>query len=156
MDVSLIFPIIASVISVGGVFIAIGMFKTKITENSETIKGLVPKNEFDAAIMRGDERLEQEKKRSEYNLAQAIKRSDEMLELMIKRAEEDRANGQGKYREFYALLNEQKERIITLEAQQAALAKSLGEFKGELKSGVQEIKDELKELQKQVMNQRNA
>jgi len=156
MDASLIFPIIASIISVGGVFIAIGMFKTKITENSETIKGLVAKNEFTAAVKRGDERLEQEKKRAEDNLAQAIKRSDEMLEFMRKRAEEDRANGQGQYRDFYTLLNKHEGRIVALENQQDALAKSLGEFKGNLTSGLQEIKDELKELQKQVMNQRNT
>jgi hypothetical protein len=143
---NIIFPIIAALISVGGIFIAIGMLKAKINhnteagkENTETIKTLASKNELQNAVSRGDE-----------NLAAAIKRSDEMLELMKKRAEEDRAKGQGQHREFLSLLNGQETRIIKLETQQEVLATSLGELKNDIKSGFKEMQRELKELQNEI------
>jgi len=127
----IIFSIIAAVISVGGIFIAIGVFKGKINHNAdvnkahdEQIKTLATKNE----------------------LAAAIQRSDEMLAIMTKRAEEDRTKGQGQWREFYDIIAKHSERIGVLENQQNILMKSLDEIKGDIKSGFRQLQNELKEL----------
>jgi uncharacterized coiled-coil protein SlyX len=65
---------------------------------------------------------------------------------MKERAEEDRAKGQGQYREFYALLTGQEKRIIALETQQTAFAKVMDELKQDLKSGFRDIQSDLKEI----------
>jgi hypothetical protein len=139
MNWAIVFSILAACISVGGVFIAIGVFKAKISQNTEVnaaqneqIKQLATKDEITAAI----------------------KRSDEMLSLMKERAEEDRAKGQGQYREFYSLLNGQEKRIIALETQQTALAKSLDEMKQDFKSEFRDLHTELKELQNEIKKSR--
>ena len=143
---SLIFSIIAAVVSIGGIFIAIGAFKSKISHNAETnrlhseqIKNLVSKTELQDASARSNEQL-----------AAAISRSDEMLEIMRKRAEEDRASGAGQYRELHALLRGHGERISALETQLNVFTKSLDEIKSDIKSGFGELKNELKELRKQA------
>ena len=138
-NTSLVFSILAALISVGGVFIAIGMFKSKITQNSELIKSLVSKNEFSAAITRGDEQLKA-----------AIDRSNDMLAIMTKRAEEDRTKSQSQYREFHALLNSQENRIVALETHQNIISQAVSELKGDIKSGFKDVQAELKELQNEM------
>jgi hypothetical protein len=142
MNPTIVFQIIAAVISVGTVFIAIGVFKGKISHNTEVnnaqneqIKKLASKEELKGAIVHMDE-----------HIVAAIKRSDEMLALMTKRAEEDRVKGQGQWREFYETISKHAERIGVLENQQNILMKSLDEIKGDIKSGFRQLQDELKEL----------
>ena len=139
MNPTIIFSIIAACVSVGGVFITIGVFKGKINQNAE-----VNKDQGDQIKLTA----------SKTELAAAIKRSDEMLALMKERAEEDRAKGQGQYREFYSLLTNHAERISSLETQQTGLSKILDELKGDIKSGFRKIEDELRDLQKEIKDQR--
>jgi hypothetical protein len=139
MNWTIIFPIIAAVIAVGGILVTIGVFKNRISHNAETNKAQ-------------DEQMKKFVSRDD--LAAAIKRSDELLALMKERAEEDRAKGQGQYREFYALLTGQEKRIIALETQQTAFAKSLDEMKHDIKSGFKDLQTELKELQKEIQKSR--
>ena len=138
MNPSIIFSIIAACVSVGGVLIAVGVFKGKINHNTEANKA-------------HDEQIKQLASRTE--LAAAIKRSDEMLALMKERAEEDRSKGEGQYREFYALLNSQEKRVIALETQQATLSKALDEMKSDIKGGFRKIEEDLKDLQKEIKAQ---
>jgi hypothetical protein len=137
MNMTMIFQIIAALISVGGIFIAIGMLKSKIHHNAdigkaqgEQIKSLATKDE----------------------LAAAIKRSDEMLSLMTKRAEEDRVKSQSQWREFHEALSKHAGRIGALETQQTSLIKSLDEIKIDVKSGFREIQIELKEIMRKLPN----
>jgi DNA repair exonuclease SbcCD ATPase subunit len=131
MSHTIIFSIIAAVISIGGVFIAIGVFKGKINQNAEANK---VQDEQMKALASKDE------------LTAAIKRSDEMLTIMTKRAEEDRLKGQSQWREFHEIISKHSERIGVLENQQTILMKALDEIKGDLKSGFRQLQDELKEL----------
>ena len=136
---SLVFSIIGACISVGGVFIAIGVLKGKIQQNTEI----------------NNAQNEQMKKfASRDDLATAIQRSDELLALIKARAEEDRSKGQGQYREFSALLNAQDKRIIAIETQQTVFAKILDEMKQDFKSGLKEIQVELKELHNEIKQSR--
>jgi peptidoglycan hydrolase CwlO-like protein len=137
---SIIFSIIAAVISVGGIFIAIGVFKGKINHNAEEIA--TQEKEIKTLASKDD-------------LAAAIKRSDEMLEIMRKRAEEDRAKGQGQYREFSGLIHGHDKRITALETQQTALEKTLEELKLDIKSGFKDVQTELKGLQNEIKELRN-
>jgi DNA repair exonuclease SbcCD ATPase subunit len=131
MNQTIIFSIIAATISLGGVFIAIGVFKGKINQNAEANKA---QDEQMKALASKDE------------LTAAIKRSDEMLAIMTKRAEEDRLKGQSQWREFHEIIAKHSERIGVLENQQNTLMKSLDEIKGDIKSGFRQLQDELKEL----------
>jgi len=133
MNHTIIFSIIAAVISLGSVFIAIGVFKGRINQNTETNKA---QDEQMKTLVTKDE------------LAAAIKRSDEMLSIMTKRAEEDRLKGTGQWREFHEMLAKHSERIGILENQHTTLMKSLDEIKGDIKSGFRQLQDELKELRK--------
>jgi DNA repair exonuclease SbcCD ATPase subunit len=129
----LIFAVITATISLGSVFIAIGVFKGRINQNTETNKAQ-------------DEQIKTLASKDE--LAAAIKRSDEMLTIMTKRAEEDRQKGQGQWREFHEIIAKHSEKIGILENQQSLLMKSLDEIKGDIKSGFRQLQDELKELRK--------
>jgi len=132
---SIIFSMIAACLSIGGVLIAVGVFKARINHNADVNKAQ-------------DEQMKILATKEE--LAAAIRRSDEMLSIMTKRAEEDRAKGQGQYREFYSLLNGQERRVIALETQQTALAKSFDELKQDIKAGFRDVQAELKELQNEI------
>jgi uncharacterized protein YneF (UPF0154 family) len=135
MSISLIISVIGALIAVGGVFIAIGVFKGKINQNAEVNNA---QNEQIKKLASRDE------------LAAAIKRSDEMLEFMRKRAEEDRTKGQSQWHDFPNILSKHAERIGALETQQNILVKSLDEIKVDLKSGFKDLQNELKELRKQA------
>jgi len=145
LNPSIIFSIIAACVSLGGVLIAVGVFKGKLNQSVETnaaqneqLKLMATKEELAAAVKRSDEQL----------LA-AIRRSDDVLEMMKKRAEEDRAKGQGQWKEFHEILTRHVERIGTLETQQTAIVKSLDEMKSDIKGGFRDLQNELKELRKE-------
>jgi hypothetical protein len=134
MDTGLIFSVLGALVSVGGVFIAIGVMKGKLShavdenaEQSKRIETLATKNE----------------------LAQAINRSDEMLRIMQKRAEEDRVSGEGRYKELYGIINVHGERISALETSHNAVMKTLDELKLTVNNGFREVREDLKELRKQ-------
>jgi len=131
MNPTIIFSIIAAALSLGGVLIAIGVFKSKINHNADVNKAQDEQMKFLA---------------TKEELTAAIKRSDEMLSIMTKRAEEDRTKGQGQWREFHEIIAKHSERIGVLENQQNILMKSLDEIKGDIKSGFRQLQDELKEL----------
>jgi len=131
MNHTIIFSTIAAAVSLGGVFIAIGVFKGKIHHNADVNKAQ-------------DEQMKN--LASKNDLAVAIQRSDEMLAIMTKRAEEDRVKGQGQWKEFHEIIAKHSERIGVLENQQNILMKSLDEIKGDIKSGFRQLQDELKEL----------
>jgi len=129
----LIFSIIAASISLGSIFIAIGVLKGRINQNTETNK---TQDEQIKTLATKDD------------LAKAIKRSDEMLEIMSKRAEEDRLKGQGQWREFHEIIARHSEKIGILENKHDSLMKSLDEIKGDIKSGFRQLQEDLKELRK--------
>ncbi|MDR3019883.1 MAG: hypothetical protein LBU66_03150 [Treponema sp.] len=131
MNTTIIFSIITAAVTLGGIFIAIGMLKSKIIHNAEATKA---QGEAQKNLASKDE------------LAAAIKRSDEMLEIMRTRAEEDRGKGQSQWREFHTIISKHAERIGALETQQNTLMKSLDEIKGDIKTGFRELQNELKEL----------
>jgi hypothetical protein len=144
IEAGLVFSFIGAFISVGGILVAIGVIKGKITQNDEAnkvqsaqIEACATKAELSAAAVRAEEQL-----------AAAIKRADELLEFMQKRAAEDRASGEGKYRELYGLITGHAERIKAVETTQKAIDKSLEEIKSDIKNGFAEVKSELREMRK--------
>jgi hypothetical protein len=139
-----IFSLIAAVVSLGGILIAVGVFKGRVHQNAEANRSQAAQIEKCATRTE----LNAEAAWAEEQLAAAIKRSDELLELMRKRAEEDRASGEGRYRELYALLGNHGERIKAVETTQKAIDKALEEIKDDIKIGFTEVKTELKELRK--------
>jgi hypothetical protein len=133
MDTGLIFSVLGALVSVGGIFIAIGVMKGKLShavdenaEQSKRIETLATKNE----------------------LAQAINRSDEMLRIMRKRAEEDRVSGEGRYKELYGIINVHGERISALETSHNAVMKTLDELKLTVNNGFRELREDLKDFRK--------
>jgi len=137
MSATIIFSLISAAIALATIFISIGMLKSKIIHNTEVS---ISQGEHMKTLASKDE------------LASAIKRSDEMLELMRQRAEEDRAKGQGQWKEFHTALSKHAERIGALETQQNTLMKSLDEIKIDVKSGFKELQNELKELIRKLPN----
>jgi hypothetical protein len=132
---SLIFSIIGAVVTLGGVFIGIGVIKGKLTQAVET--NAAQSKQIDECASRKE-------------LTEAIKRSDEMLAIMRSRADEDRAAGEGRYKELYGIITLHGERIVKLETSHEAVLKSLDEIKTNLRTGFADIREELKELRKQV------
>jgi len=131
MEPSIIFPVIAAAVSLGGVLIAVGVLKGKVTHAAEINQA---QEEHLKALASKDA------------LAAAIARSDELLDIMRQRAEEDRAKGQGQWREFHNILSKHAERIGVLENQQTILMKSLDEIKVDLKSGFRQLQDEINKI----------
>ena len=146
MNPTIIFSIIAACVSVGGVLITVGVIKGKINQNAEVNKT----QDDQIKLLASKSDLAVVAKHSDDQLAAAIKRSDEMLAIMTKRAEEDRAKGQGQWREFHEILAKHAERLGTLETRQTVFQKSIDELKNDIKSGFKETHDELKELQKEI------
>jgi hypothetical protein len=71
-----------------------------------------------------------------------------MLAIMRSRVDEDRAAGEGRYKELYGIIAKHGERIVKLETSHEAVLKSLDEIKTDLKTGFGDIRKELKELRK--------
>lgn len=135
MTVSIAISLVGIAITIGGVFIAAGMFKQKISDNADANKA----HEAHLKTLA-----------SKTELAQAIKRSDELLELMQKRVSEDRAAGEKKYTELYSLLNIHGERIGKLEVSQAQVFKMLDKLDSTINNGFKEMKDDIRELRKEI------
>jgi hypothetical protein len=134
VDTGLIFSIIGAAVTLGGVFIGIGVIKSRLADAVET--NAAQEKQLERCATRDD-------------LAAAIRRSDEMLEIMRLRAEEDRSKAEGKFKEFYALLNSHSERITALETNQKTVTKTLEEIRKDLNGGFKDIRDELREMRKQ-------
>ena len=133
--ISLIGTLVGMLITVGGVFIAVGGLKQKIHDSVETNKA---QEEHIKTLASKDE------------LAKAMKRSDELLELMQKRVDEDRLSGEKKYTELYGLLNVHSERIGKLEVSQAQVFKMLDKLDSNINNGFKDMKDDIRELRKEI------
>ena len=133
--ISLIGMLVGMLITVGGVFIAVGGLKQTINHNVETNKA---QEEHIKTLASKDE------------LAKAIKRSDELLELMQRRADEDRRLGEHKYTELYGLLNAHGERIGKLEVSQAQVSKMLDKLDSNINNGFKDMKEDIRELRKDI------
>ena len=128
MNSQLIFSLISAAVTIGGICITFGVIKGRVDRVTEENKVQATKEE----------------------LSSAIKRSDEMLKLMQERAAEDRASGEGRYRELYGLLSEHSGRIKALETMQGTFVKSVEELKSDVKTGLREIRDDIKILSERV------
>lgn len=133
--ISLIGTLVGMLVTVGGVFIAVGGLKQKINDSVETNKA---QEEHIKTLSSKDE------------LAKAIKRSDELLELMQRRADEDRRLGEHKYTELYGLLNAHGERIGKLEVSQEQIFKLLDNLSASINNGFKDMKDDIRELRKEI------
>ena len=131
MDYSLLFSILGAAVSLGGIFIAIGVMKAKLAHTVE--ENAAQTKQIEAAA-------------TKVELAQAISRSDEMLSLMRKRAEEDRTVGDGRYKELYGIITAHGERIGKLEVSQEQLFKLLDKLETAVTNGFREMKADMKEL----------
>ncbi|MGI5090855.1 hypothetical protein [Treponema sp. OMZ 805] len=133
--ISLIGTLVGMLITVGGVFIAVGGLKQKINDSVETNKA---QEEHIKTLSSKDE------------LAKAIKRSDELLVLMQKRVDEDRLSGERRYTELYGLLNVHSERIGKLEVSQEQIFKLLDNLNATINNGFKDMKDDIRELRKEI------
>ncbi len=133
--ISLIGTLVGMLITVGGVFIAVGGLKQKINDSVETNKA---QEEHIKTLASKDE------------LAKAIKRSDELLVLMQKRVDEDRLSGERRYTELYGLLNVHSERIGKLEVSQEQIFKLLDNLNATINNGFKDMKDDIRELRKEI------
>jgi|GEM_PF-1282391 len=133
--ISLIGTLVGMLITVGGVFIAVGGLKQKINDSVETNKA---QEEHIKTLSSKDE------------LAKAIKRSDELLVLMQKRVDEDRLSGERRYTELYGLLNVHSERIGKLEVSQEQIFKLLDNLSASINNGFKDMKDDIRELRKEI------
>nr|WP_315442297.1 hypothetical protein [uncultured Treponema sp.] len=133
--ISLIGTLVGMLITVGGVFIAVGGLKQKINDSVETNKA---QEEHIKTLSSKDE------------LAKAIKRSDELLVLMQKRVDEDRLSGERRYTELYGLLNVHSERIGKLEVSQEQIFKLLDNLNASINNGFKDMKDDIRELRKEI------
>ena len=133
--ISLIGTLVGMLITVGGVFIAVGGLKQKIHDSVEINKA---QEEHIKTLASKDE------------LAKAIKRSDELLELMKKRVDEDRLSGEKKYAELYGLLNAHGERIGKLEVSQEQIFKMLDKLDSTINNGFKDMREDMKELRNEI------
>ena len=133
--ISLIGTLVGMLITVGGVFIAVGGLKQKINDSVETNKA---QEEHIKTLSSKDE------------LAKAIKRSDELLVLMQKRVDEDRLSGERRYADLYGLLNVHSERIGKLEVSQEQIFKLLDNLNASINNGFKDMKDDSRDLRKEI------
>ena len=134
MGIGLIISIVGAAVTLGTVFIGIGVLKGKLHHAVET--NIEQSKKIEACATRDE-------------LATAIKRSDEMLRILKEREAEDRANHAGKFSEFYKELGKHAERISVLETSQQSIQKTLEDIRKDLSGGFQDIREELRELRKQ-------
>jgi hypothetical protein len=148
----LLISLIGAAVTVGGLCISFGVLKSKIAENSKMNDAQVKQIEQCATRLELAEAI----KRSDEKLALAIKHSDDMLELMRKRAEEDRAAGEGRYKELYGIITVHGERIGKLEVSQEQLFKMLDKLEATVTNGFQEMKVDMKELRNTLNRARDG
>jgi hypothetical protein len=131
MNSQILFSIISAAVTLGGICIAFGVIKGKVSQNAEANKTQ-------------SEQLENCASKNE--LAAAIRRSDELLAIMRKRAEEDRLNGDGRYKELYGLIGLHSERIGKLEISQEQIFKLLDKLEITVSGGFRDVRQDMKEL----------
>jgi hypothetical protein len=131
IDSGFIFSLIAALVTLGGLLVAFGVLKQKIVEGAKT-------NEQQADQI--------EERASRQDLAAAIKRSDELYEFMRRRAEEDRAQGDGRYKELYGIIGAHSERIGKLEISQEQIFKMLDKLEITVSGGFHDLRQDMKEL----------
>jgi hypothetical protein len=112
VDQGLFFSILGAVISLGGIFIAIGVMKGKLQQAVET--SAAQTKQLESCAMRDE-------------LTGVIKCSDEMLDIMRKRVDEDRTLGEGRYKELYDIISGHIERIGKLEISKNCGTRSSGD-----------------------------
>jgi hypothetical protein len=137
MDKDLIFSLIGTVVSLGGLCVFFGMIRQKIIENGKD-------NEEQAALIND--------RATKDDLAKAIRRSDELLELLRKREDEDRSRSQEGYNKPQDMISAHSQRITALETSQDQIFKSLTELKNDMKNDFSDIKEELKDLRSMLTN----
>ena len=123
-NLTIIVYILAAVIPIGGILIAIGLFKGKIQQNAKAIETLASKEE----------------------LAAAIQQLNKILDFMKERTEEDRKKGQEQWRESNSKIANHAERLSSLEAQQTTFANSLNEIRADFREMIKDIKEILRRL----------
>jgi hypothetical protein len=131
IDSGFIFSLIAALVTLGGLLVAFGVLKQKITGSEKT-------NELQTAQI--------EERASKQELSAAIKRSDELLDLMRERAEEDRLRGDGRYKELYGIIGTHGERIGKLEISQEQIFKMLDKLEITVSGGFHDLRQDMKEL----------
>ncbi|MDR2510233.1 MAG: hypothetical protein LBC77_06275 [Spirochaetaceae bacterium] len=136
MGVGLIVSITGAAVTLGSVFIGIGILKAKLSQAVETNTEQTTKIEGCAT-------------RAE--LARAIERSDEMLEALAHRVEEDRIGGERWRKEFLELARGHGERIAAIETMQGNQTKTLDKLEGAVNLGFKELREDLKELQRRIL-----
>lgn len=136
MDTGLIFSIIGAAVTLGGVFIGIGVIKGKLTQATET--NVAQTEKLDGCATKEE-------------LARAIKRSDETLEVLARRVEEDRIGSEQWRKEFLSLARGHGERITALETMQGNQTKVLDKLEGAVNTGFKELREDLKELQRRML-----
>jgi predicted nucleic acid-binding Zn-ribbon protein len=134
LDTSLIFSLLGVAITLGGIFIAVGVMKGKLNQTID--ENIAQSKKIDECANRSE-------------LAQAIKRSDEMLELLRKREAEDREKSEGKFKEVYEMLGKHSERITALETSQQSIQRTIEDIRKDLNGGFKDIREELREMRKQ-------
>ena len=135
MDMGLVFSIIGAAVTLGGVFIAVGVFKGKLDETAET--NAVQTEKLDGCATKEE-------------LARAIERSDETLEVLARRVEEDRIGSEQWRKEFLSLVRGHGERITALETMQGNQTKVLDKLEAAVNTGFKELREDLKELQRRM------
>jgi hypothetical protein len=131
----LIFSIIGAAVTIGGVFIAVGVFKGKLDETAET--NAVQTEKLDGCATKEE-------------LARAIERSDETLEVLTRRVEEDRIGSEQWRKEFLSLVRGHGERITALETMQGNQTKVLDKLEAAMNTSCKELREDLKELQRSM------
>jgi len=141
-DEAFIFSIIATVVSVGGILVAVGVFKGRINHNTEQIKAQSAK----LGEIATKKEVEDSSRHTLERMDSFIKRSDELLKAIQERAKEDRENGQAGYKQFQKTLLDHEKRIASLETQQASTKESIVELSDTVKKGFRDLADEIKGL----------
>jgi hypothetical protein len=131
IDTGFVFSLIAALATLGGLLVAFGALKQRIIESAKT-------NELQTAQI--------EERASKQELSAAMKRSDELLDIMRKMAEEDRARGEGRYKELYGILGGHGERIGKLEISQEQIFKMLDKLENAVSAGFHDLRQDMKEL----------
>jgi hypothetical protein len=136
VDHSLLFSILGAIVTLGGVFVAVGAMKGKLSQAVEDNAAQTKK-------------IEERATRDE--LAAAIQRSDEMLEALARRVEEDRIGGDRWRKEFVELARGHGERIAAIETMQGNQTRTLDKLEGAVNLGFKELREDLKELQRRIL-----
>ncbi|MDR1175342.1 MAG: hypothetical protein LBK83_07735 [Treponema sp.] len=124
MSTQILFSLISIAVTLGGICIAFGVIKGKVERVAKDNEVQATKEELTAAI----------------------RRSDELLDIMRKRAEEDRARGDGRYKELYGLIGAHSERIGKLEISQEQIFKMLDKLENMVSGGFHDVRQDMKEL----------